>query len=1184
MKKNIIALSIFLNAVLFCTFQQANASTFTVSNTNDAGAGSLRQAILDANANPGSDIIDATGITGTINILSVLPNITESVTISGPGMSLLTLNQTIDRRIFTTGSGAIIFLLQDVTLNFSGPGITPYSGGGGAILAGGAGASTTLINITFSNFLFQIGNGGVISQSSALNNHNLVVTNCFFNNNKCGGAGGAISFNSLGGTATIAGCTFSGNVTGPVGANLGGDGGAVATTGGSSGGTYTVEKNTFLNNQVLNTFGHAGALINTNGASTIRFNRLIGNTCANIANPPLANIIGQAGGSTVNTTIADNNWWGVNSGPGPNDAASFGAGGTMTVSKWLQLKTTASPNTICNTTPSGPGNTSAVSAGFLSNSANEAIVLSNISVLIGLPVTWSNTLGNLSLQQTTIQASGNATALFTSNGTGGIATVNAQVDNVPVSETTPARANITVNTVSVAPTGISGSTAICSGNNTILTVTGGSKGTGANTEWFTGSCGGTPAGTGDALSVSPITATTYYVRYNGFCNATLCVSVTVTVAQPVNAGTDGNTLICDNSTSVIDLYGLITGEQSGGTWTRLTGSGGTFNAGAGSFTPAAGATTSTFKYLLTGTSPCPDDESIATVNITAQVNAGADGSTSICDNSSSVIDLYSLITGEQSGGVWTRLTGSGGTFNAGAGSFTPAAGATTSTFKYLLTGTSPCPNDESIATVNISAQANAGADGSMDVCEDANIVVDLYNLITGEQSGGVWTRLTGSGGTFNAGAGTFTTTAGATTNSTFKYLVAGISPCPDDESIATVNIITCCTPVNFGTVANGNETICYGGNPSNIIFSVAPSGGAVGGSFAYQWYYKNGVSDPCPTGTNTSGWTLISGATGNSYDPPSGLTTSRTYAVTVDPIGTPDCGVATWASGCRKITVSPALVATCSNNNPSIYFGAPGNQTSAINATVSGGVAPYTVSITMNRPLYCNVITSSGDEIWTDNGGSSINNVCPASGPGLLPPVSTGVVAASGGFYSVNVTLMQDAIFTATITDALGCVTTCTTSIHAEDARCFSGNSGNAKVKLCHQTSSNNNPCVSICVNESAVSAHLAHGDFLGDCTPDCIPPVYSKGVGIEKEPEISVQFNIRIVPNPSDNHFTLLVEGSDYEKISVMVYDVLGRVVKQFEKTDGRLLQFGEELMRGNYLAVVRQGNKIRTIKLIKQ
>ena len=71
----------------------AAAMTFTVVNTNDAGAGSLRQAILDANGNPGADTI-AFNITGsgvhTIAPASALPTITDAVTIDGytqPGSS-----------------------------------------------------------------------------------------------------------------------------------------------------------------------------------------------------------------------------------------------------------------------------------------------------------------------------------------------------------------------------------------------------------------------------------------------------------------------------------------------------------------------------------------------------------------------------------------------------------------------------------------------------------------------------------------------------------------------------------------------------------------------------------------------------------------------------------------------------------------------------------------------------------------------------------------------------------------------------------------------------------------------------------------------------------------------------------------------------------------------------------------
>ena len=35
----------------------ASAATFTVTNTNDSGAGSLRQGVLDANAATGDDVI-----------------------------------------------------------------------------------------------------------------------------------------------------------------------------------------------------------------------------------------------------------------------------------------------------------------------------------------------------------------------------------------------------------------------------------------------------------------------------------------------------------------------------------------------------------------------------------------------------------------------------------------------------------------------------------------------------------------------------------------------------------------------------------------------------------------------------------------------------------------------------------------------------------------------------------------------------------------------------------------------------------------------------------------------------------------------------------------------------------------------------------------------------------------------
>jgi hypothetical protein len=70
----------------------ASPLVFTVINTNDSGTGSLRQAILDANSMGGGTInfnIPSGGV-HTISPLSVLPTITQSVTIDGytqPGSS-----------------------------------------------------------------------------------------------------------------------------------------------------------------------------------------------------------------------------------------------------------------------------------------------------------------------------------------------------------------------------------------------------------------------------------------------------------------------------------------------------------------------------------------------------------------------------------------------------------------------------------------------------------------------------------------------------------------------------------------------------------------------------------------------------------------------------------------------------------------------------------------------------------------------------------------------------------------------------------------------------------------------------------------------------------------------------------------------------------------------------------------
>ena len=76
--------SLILPLGLFSDTPQVQADSYTVINTNDAGAGSLRQAITDSNASGGADTIAFdSSLSGTITLASALPTITGDVNIDG---------------------------------------------------------------------------------------------------------------------------------------------------------------------------------------------------------------------------------------------------------------------------------------------------------------------------------------------------------------------------------------------------------------------------------------------------------------------------------------------------------------------------------------------------------------------------------------------------------------------------------------------------------------------------------------------------------------------------------------------------------------------------------------------------------------------------------------------------------------------------------------------------------------------------------------------------------------------------------------------------------------------------------------------------------------------------------------------------------------------------------------------
>src|SRR5882672_6256784 len=109
-------------------------STFLVENLADGGPGSLRQAILDANALPGADLIRFAPAArdGTVTLTTGQLRITDAVTIDGPGDQRLAVSGNDASRIFRIDSGISVDI-DDLTITRG-----RADNGGGIFNAGGS--------------------------------------------------------------------------------------------------------------------------------------------------------------------------------------------------------------------------------------------------------------------------------------------------------------------------------------------------------------------------------------------------------------------------------------------------------------------------------------------------------------------------------------------------------------------------------------------------------------------------------------------------------------------------------------------------------------------------------------------------------------------------------------------------------------------------------------------------------------------------------------------------------------------------------------------------------------------------------------------------------------------------------------------------------------------------------------
>lgn len=248
--KTFLSQRIFSNVcgVLFATCFSAlciialstQAATITVTNSDDSGAGSLRQAL--ANAVDGDTINFDSSLNGqTITLTSGQLVVDKSIAINGPGAANLAVNGNAVDRVFYVSDGLAV-TISDLTIeNGNVMGLGGYGGGifnahstltvsnctinGNSALHGGGGifnygdwdsAALTVSNCTISGnsaWYYYDGNGGGISSSAFFGTATVEILNSIVNDNWAANYGGGIYNGGVSGTATLTvnNSTLSGN-------------------------------------------------------------------------------------------------------------------------------------------------------------------------------------------------------------------------------------------------------------------------------------------------------------------------------------------------------------------------------------------------------------------------------------------------------------------------------------------------------------------------------------------------------------------------------------------------------------------------------------------------------------------------------------------------------------------------------------------------------------------------------------------------------------------------------------------------------------------------------------------------------------------------------------------------------------------------------------------------------------
>ena len=329
---------------------------------------------------------------------------------------------------------------------------------------------------------------------------------------------------------------------------------------------------------------------------------------------------------------------------------------------------------------------------------------------------------------------------------------------------------------------------------------------------------------------------------------------------------------------------------------------------------------------------------------------------------------------------------------------------------------------------------------------------------------------------------------------------------------------------------------------------------------------------------------------------PSGTTASHIHAPTPIPLSlTSTAGVATqvptfagFPSGVRAGTYDNTFDMTLNSSYNPAYITANGGTAASAFIALKTAIAAGRSYLNIHSNAFpggeirgflipCPIINVSIPDAFALGGGALANTVFPAYAPAsslmLQANVSGGTAPYSYNWStgattsSVTVSPTATTTYSVTVQDQNGCPGFATKTVSVLD---ITGGKKGDKIVVCHNGNT-------LTIGASGVADHVLHGDMLGNCEPGS---VRMPSAAVREETDLV----IRVLSNPSPNHFEIQIRGKEDNNIKITVYDNMGRVIERKSSlSSNQIVRFGNSYNSGIYLVEIVQGTQKQTLKLVK-